>query len=486
MKIWLDYNTPTEYNPIANEIVMYSAKIGLSYQQGNKNLDKSGANNPILSDNMIPVYYDENLNSWRKGDSSNSDENYKWYDYNNKMWANSVTVSLKDGTRDDLVYAKNGTEIPMDRILTMQVWIPRYKYKVWNYNIEGTSSTSEKEIEITFENNTDKTGDISCSNSIKGTSLSTSETCKYKNENCTDNLCNNKTYTHPTFTFKDEELTGIWIGKFETTGKVDEITVKPNVNSLTNLSISSFETNLMNMNSSNNIYGFSSKLNTHVAKNIEWGAVAYLTNSKYGRCSEGICSEITINNCSNQITGIAADSVNAATSAATCNSSSNRYNTKKGVLASTTGNIYGIYDMSGGANEYTMANIVSKDEINMLSGISSSENSSYTGKLYDSGKYTSYNGTLYPSSAYYDKYSFNDSETTVIGSKLGDAIREVRSNNSLGWNLDLSSFANTKGPWFYRGGSYNNTTSSGIFYSGFNTGAASARRTVRLVVAPIN
>ena len=22
----------------------------------------------------------------------------------------------------------------MDDILTMQVWIPRYKYKVWNYN----------------------------------------------------------------------------------------------------------------------------------------------------------------------------------------------------------------------------------------------------------------------------------------------------------------------------------------------------------------
>ena len=484
MKIWLDWDTPSSYNPSGDEVVIYSGKIGLSYKQGKKNLDYSGANVPNLSDNMIPVYYDSSLGGWRKADSSNSDEKYKWYDYNNKMWANSVTVSLKDGTRDDLLFASNGTEIPMDRILTMQVWIPRYKYRVWNYNSSGTSSSDLKEIEVTFENGTDGTGDISCSDSVSGTDGSVSEVCKFKEKNCTDDLCNDKTYTHPAFTFGDKELTGIWVGKFETTGTVDEVTVKPNVNSLTDLSVSDFEKKLMAMKTSNNIYGFSDGFDTHVAKNMEWGAIAYLTNSRYGRCADGTCTEVTLNNCTKQVTGIAADSVSGEMSDSICDSSSNRYNTEKGVLASTTGNVYGIYDMSGGANEYTMANVVSPDGTNMISGIDSANNSLYTGKLYDSGKYTSYTGNSYPDNAYYDRYSFTSLDTSIVGSRLGDAIKEVRGKDSLGWNLDLSSFANPSGPWFYRGGSYNNTTLAGIFYSGFNSGAASDRRGVRLIIAP--
>ena len=75
------------------------------------------------------------------------------------------------------------------------------------------------------------------------------------------------------------------------------------------------------------------------------GAVAYLTHSQYGRNG----NEITINNNSNYITGIAGDTVTASSSSSTTNA----YNTSKGMLASTTGNIYGVYDLSGGAWEYT-------------------------------------------------------------------------------------------------------------------------------------
>ena len=56
------------------------------------NLDESGANEPMLADNMIPVYYDETNSVWKKADSKNSKEQYRWYDYNNKMWANAVTT----------------------------------------------------------------------------------------------------------------------------------------------------------------------------------------------------------------------------------------------------------------------------------------------------------------------------------------------------------------------------------------------------------
>ena len=39
------------------------------------NLDKSEANAPVLTDNMIPVYYDSTSSSWKKADANNSKEN---------------------------------------------------------------------------------------------------------------------------------------------------------------------------------------------------------------------------------------------------------------------------------------------------------------------------------------------------------------------------------------------------------------------------
>ena len=85
----------------------------------NTSLDTSGANPPILSSNMIPVYYDENSSSWRKADENNKVKKYKWYNYDEKMWANSVTVSSTN--RSKYLSASVGTEIPMDDILTMEV-----------------------------------------------------------------------------------------------------------------------------------------------------------------------------------------------------------------------------------------------------------------------------------------------------------------------------------------------------------------------------
>ncbi len=75
-------------------------------------------------------------------------------------------------------------------------------------------------------------------------------------------------------------------------------------------------------------------------KNSEWGAVAYLTHSQYGRNGH----EIDINNSSSYITGNGGGSTNASQASGVTNA----YNTDKGVKASSTGNIYGIYDLSGG------------------------------------------------------------------------------------------------------------------------------------------
>ena len=80
------------------------------------------------------------------------------------------------------------------------------------------------------------------------------------------------------------------------------------------------------------------------------------------------------------------------------------------MLASTTGNIYGVYDMSGGAYEYAMGNIVSNCESTMMSG-HDPHNSGYTGVVYDDGLYTPNTEGIYsyPDAKYYDKYSFGTS-----------------------------------------------------------------------------
>ncbi|MGN0992652.1 MAG: hypothetical protein ACI4PE_01750, partial [Bacilli bacterium] len=172
LKVWLDYDTPNDYNSKGILNVVYSGNLGLSYEQGT-NLDTSGANAPVPTSNMIPVYYDETAEVWKKADSTNQNFRYQWYNYDDKMWANSVTVSSTN--RSTYINANPGTTIPMDDILTMQVWVPRYKYKVWNYNADGTVTSEPQEIEITFEEGTDTTGEITCTDSI-GTDGDPSET----------------------------------------------------------------------------------------------------------------------------------------------------------------------------------------------------------------------------------------------------------------------------------------------------------------------
>ena len=432
-------------------------------------------NRPILDTNMIPVYYDETAEVWKKADSTNQDKNYQWYDYCEKKWANSVTVT--SSSRSTYLNADLGTEIDMDDILTMQVWVPRYKYKVWNYNADGAKTSEPQEIEIVFEQETSSTGEITCTDTISGTDGAKSESCKINNIECTDSTCNNKYYTHPAFTFGEEELTGFWVGKFELTGTIDSITIKPNISSIRSQKVSSFETNIMKMNDSGNQYGLSTNADTHMIKNIEWGAVSYLSHSRYGTCQNGTCVEIGINNNTNHITGCGSEvGIGAST---TCNS----YDTELGMQASTTGNIYGVYDMSGSSYEIVMGNIVSKNGSSMISGQTSGYGSGYSGILYNNGNYTSYTGISYPATKYYDKYSFNTDNAFVNLSKLGDATKETYININELWYDDAMFMPTDKMSWIFRGGYHSNNVSAGLFHTNNYVGAAYADISTRLIIS---
>ena len=411
------------------------------------NLDESGANTPDLVQGLIPVMYDGS--KWVKADESNSNSTYQWYDYNNKLWANAVLVT--ETNRSTYQSAIPGTTITESDILAYYVWIPRYKYKVWNINkVIGTDSYNArtKGIDIVFENEKASTGTINCNYDFtvtEGSGLS---------EKCTGS--NGDYYTHSAFTFGSDNIRGFWIGKFEITGSSSQLTILPNATSLALKPISDFNTLIQNMQITNNIYGLNvSRVNTdsHMITNYEWGAVTYLTNSKYGRCTNNSCTEVTKNNCTNSITGIGADTVSADYSSTTCTTAANKYNGAKGVLASTTGNVTGVYDMSGGGAEFVMSNISStSNNYSMLVHGSGFENSWYSNNL----KYISI-------------YAYGTSSTNQAAynrSRLGDATGEVVLSSGFkgGWYGDYTAFNYNEYAWLERGGSVSNSSESGIFY----------------------
>ena len=345
---------------------------------------------------MIPVYYDEANNVWKKADKNNSQKDYRWYSYSSTgeykgMWANAVTV--KDTNRQTYLSATPGTTISMDDITTMWVWIPRFN-AVTPSNYNGGTQSKPNAIDVTF---------------VK------------QNETAID-----------AFTFGNKELSGFWYGKFEIGGSlassctnetcnVSNIVVKPNVSSLRSQKVSSFFYASRSMEQAGNSFGFvNSEVDTHMSKNNEWGAVAYLTQSIYGRCtSSTTCTEIGINNNSSYITGYGAP---AGSSSSVTNGT---YNTALGKDASTTGTIYGIYDMSGGAYEYVMG-------------------------VYNNAKSSSGFNSL-PDEKYYNNYTGS--------SYTGHALTETKK-----WYGDNDGFVSASYPWFARGGYYGAGGVTGVFY----------------------
>ena len=196
----------------------------------------------------------------------------------------------------------------------------------------------------------------------------------------------------------------------------------------------------------NNALNYSTDLKSHMLKNSEWGAVAYLTHSKYGRNG----TEVTINNNRNYLTGNAGDSIDASNS-----STINAYNTEKGVLASTTGNVYGIYDMSGGATEYVASYYSGSTSSNLTNNGSQLVNE--TNREY----VTAYAGT--------------DVDTNY---KQGDATKETK-----GWNGDYAFFVDSGGPFFRRGGHYGNASNAGVFNFGSGNGYSDGYHGFRVCLA---
>ena len=130
----------------------------------------------------------------------------------------------------------------------------------------------------------------------------------------------------------------------------------------------------------------------------------------------------------------------------------------KGVGASTTGTIYGVYDMSGGAWEYVMAN--------------------YNDMAGESG----FNEPLALDSKYYNKYTSDNVSTACNGSTcLSHGLSETS-----GWYSDYHTMVSETYPWLLRGGGFNGTAGAGVFcfYGTGSLGGADSSGSFRLVMSP--
>ena len=186
-------------------------------------------------------------------------------------------------------------------------------------------------------------------------------------------------------------------------------------------------------------------LGSHMMKNSEWGAVAYLTESKYGRNT----TAVTKNTDSGYYTGGA--------------STAGAY--KDNILQSTTGNVYGIYDTVGGAFEYVASYIANNQNSYGYQFASNAGTSSSKNDKTESTKYATvykYNST---SDSRQNNYDLN------LNKVFGDGTTETSTEGtgSSSWHSAYSYFVSASNPFFRRGGNYDNG-GAGSFYFDYDDG----------------
>ena len=381
-----------------------------------------------------------------------------WYDYTEGVnhWANIKTT----GGGNDCYW----------------VWIPRYAYKV------PTKPTTDKPtaetIEVKFLQGTSN-------KPIDGTTEITNTT-----------PTPGSWVVHPAFTDAGNggfgELTGIWVAKFEASSNASNVVenptesqlaidggsatdtelkvrVKPNVTSWRNITVGNIFTVCRNLTTSENSLEGTTGINSHMMKNTEWGAIAYLSMSVYGKNGE-VWNNPYYNNTTNYspITGLCSNETDGKDKGMTDITKTCKYNEAGGGNASTTGNVYGVYDMAGGTWEY-------------VAGILSSYKS-------NSSNYNFTNSGTYPNK-YFDWYAGNSSDRNTNynanTNKYGDAVYEISSSgtSSTGsWDSSYSYFPDSSYPVFVRGGHAGNGSYAGVFAFLSDTGAADTNVSFRPVV----
>jgi len=497
------------------------------YTNSNSNSRWDGkVNKPELMTGMRAIKFTDPTNSAEGTTVDTTSNDTEWYNYENKKWANAKT---EDGS--------------------MWVWIPRYAYRIHKEN-----GVETQKFDIVFlvgltDNYYDENG-----------KLQTAQRQTSENQTI---VTNGDTYTvHPAFTNEssinytnggwNEELAGIWVAKFEAgyasgnnkaTVKASSVNYSQDTSWVAKIEAGTssdstqparnwldgkygstttaikyptfqgltYSMNYINHNDayriskvlteSGNIYGLnSSSTDSHLMKNSEWGAVSYLSQSKYGLDGTNIViNSVYLNNTTKSVyavTGCASSTADASAVSTTIGALNNRtqsgvyvWTQKNGTAASSTGTIYGIYDMSGGTWERT-AGLVNNGNSNLTT-----YGSQVIADL-NNGKSTRYI-TVYPHDSSKDSTSITNTDANlntasqanyVKNTKIyGDGIRETSTagTGKSSWYSDYSYFAGLNTPFFVRGGNYGSTSGAGLFYFNHNNGTSNYSNGFRSVLVSL-
>ena len=433
----LSEDVTLEFKAKASNSELIDKDIEYSYINKEENFDHSHANKPEINNlNLIPVIYQKISDKegyWVKTSVTNQDS--LWYDYDNGIWANAVL--LNDNNYNKYYNMENGTEIEIGDILGFYVWIPRFKY----YIINSSNYTSYERItNIVFENGEKTTGTIFCQDKISNNEDNHvfSEVCEDKTySHIYDNL---STYTHPSF----KDKSGFWVSKF-LMGEGEKIL--PNVK-------------ILKKNISD-AYKISKNISkSHVLTNMEYAAIVLLSNSSYGKAGNKLYSSnnsttfqrIYPNSYIYDVTGCSSEyntyskgfilseskkcvEYNDLSNLSHYSNSINYPVFHIGAGASSTGTIYGVYDLASINGELVSAFLSDK-------GGNIDINTNY----YDLYSFSDYIGKVASSSNVYNLYRY----------KMGDAIKEhLRSFSENGMWHNGSLIQNRESGVMIRGGSGN-------------------------------
>ncbi len=449
------------------------------------NKDKK-VNVPSVKTGMTPIKFEEATASAKGQAVTTNIDDSAWYDYTAKHWANAQT---QDGS--------------------MWVWIPRYAYKI---------NSSNQTTDVVFLiGNSDKYYDADGNIQTAKRCTSVDETVDTTTGYTVHPAFTNESSIGYRNGGWDSELTGIWISKFEagyagsngannapvkassvnysqSTVWAANIEVKgENPSATTDGTLSArnwldgvygstitsikyptfqgttYSMNYINhsdaysiskaMNEGGNIYGLSNDSDSHLIKNSEWGAISYLSKSQYGLSS----TDIAVNSKNMNNGGVSTTKANGNTLASVYaitgyNNNGNEWNSNIGsnLSASTTGNIYGIYDLSGGTWERSAAYVANGN------GNLASYGSSFA-KATTSTKYA----TVYASTEIGSDDNARGQSNYEANTKIyGDAVRETSTAGAgaTSWYGDYSYFPEGGIPFFGRGGGFWGGGVTGLFF----------------------
>ena len=457
----------TRLNEYENALSGYYKPTKTLQADGRWNSTKK-VNSPQLMTGMTGIYWDSDGNEVEV----NADNQDNWYDYSSQKWANAIT---KDSDGNTTAY---------------WVWIPRYAYKIES----GRYTSTAGKISVKFLQGTSNKDENNSEISQKYPETTGATMSAYVvHPSFTDGSENGKNNNYMNGEW-DKEIAGYWVAKYaagfqectqtvESNGSIKEPTintanVKYSDKNYTSCSYNdTFTTNALSQDLSSsdyarqklsypvfksltyayniistgdtytisqeiakakNFYGLdSTRTDSHLMKNSEWGAVAYLTQSSYG--INGVEMAVNKKNLDNlnskyicAVTGYAEEIAN-------------------GVQASSTHNKSGIFDLSGCVWECVSLYVSNGSENLKKFG------SSFTNSIADENGYKTKSTkyvTVYPYDSTDTGNAYGNLKSTTYG--FGDAILETstRANNTNSWNNEYSNYMVGDAPFLNRGGSY--------------------------------